>query len=62
MCVCVCVCVNPPRRSDANKTYQADSKQIAYCPSNTTTILYFGIATCFGRFRPSSGYEYNIAK
>jgi len=28
-------------------------------PSNTTTILYFGIATCFGSFRISPGYTHN---
>ena len=37
------------------------SKQIAYCPSKTTTVLCFGTATCFRRFRPSSGYQYVIA-
>ena len=26
------------------------SKQKAYCPSNTTTVLYFGTATCFIAF------------
>jgi len=30
-------------------------KQIAFCPSNKTTVLYFGTNTCFG-------YQYNIAK
>ena len=33
-----------------------------YYPSNTTTVLYFGVATYFGRFRPSLGYQQNIAK
>jgi len=28
----------------------------------TTSILYFGTATCFGRFRPSSCCQYNIAE
>jgi len=35
--------------------------QIAYCPLNTTTFMYFGTVTCFGRFRPSSGYQYSTA-
>jgi len=39
-----------------------DQKQINYCRSNTTAVLVFGIATCFGRFRPSPGHQYNIAK
>jgi len=37
------------------------SKQIAYCPSNTTTVPYFGTGTCSRRFQPSWGYQYTIA-
>jgi hypothetical protein len=32
------------------------------CPSNTTTIPYFGVATYASRFRPSFGYQCNTAK
>ena len=37
-------------------------KQIAYCPSNTTTVLYCGTGTFCGRFRSSLGYEYNTGQ
>ena len=36
-------------------------KQITYWLRKQTTYLYFGTATYFGRFRPSSGCQYNIA-
>jgi hypothetical protein len=31
-------------REESNKN---QSKQIAYCPSITSTVIYFGIAICF---------------
>jgi len=36
--------------------------QITYSPLNKTTIFYFGIANCFGRFRSFSGTQHNIEK
>jgi len=35
------------------------SKSNTDCPSNKSTILYFGITTFFGRFRLLSGYQYS---
>jgi len=37
-------------------------KQIAFCPSNKTTVLYFGTATCFTHFQPSLVHGYSTAK
>jgi len=28
-------------------------------PLNISVIFYFGITTCFGRFRPLSGYQHD---
>jgi len=36
-------------------------KQMTYRPSKATTLLNFGIATRFGRYRPSSGCQHNIS-
>jgi len=35
------------------------SKTKTDSPSNTSTILSFGITKFFGRFRPLSGYQYS---
>jgi len=48
--------------SEAIKFQKLLLKINRYYPSNTTTVLYFGVATYFGRFRPSLGYQQNTAK
>jgi len=34
------------------------SKSNTDCPSNTSTIFYFGVTTFSSRFRPFSDYQY----
>ena len=39
-----------------------DHSKTNRCPLKTTTFLYCSIAPCFGSFRPSSGFQYDIAR